>query len=246
MIVYRKGSARIFLEIKTDVEAVPSWKTYSNMATLLQSQMNVTFQEVYENEHKRHTLGHAKYSKNALHAWDRNKWSSEQGYRRPHPSQTFFPSPCYSPAADWEKDVVLGMTDDDGWMYAANWGSEWGPERSFGKMVRRRRWFRIMSLSKSDDDGHAANSGLWPKVDVTGDEYDAEIIKKLLNPSDSLSLEAFHENESRIQFLGYKLALIEKLVNVNFGHREPLLAILGKYSPRLRREFFRNMPDNKL
>lgn len=98
--------------------------------------------ELFENERKNHFLGSAKYSKGALCFLDRPCWTDFSGSKALKPELQGPPSPLWDWSDDWRVQVVDGLTDDEGWMYAADWSKEWGAKKSFGKFVRRRLWVR--------------------------------------------------------------------------------------------------------
>lgn len=104
---------------------------------------NIEFlKEMFENERKNHFLGGANYSKGALCFLDRSCWTDFGGSKALKPELQAPPSPLWDWSGDWRIQVIDGLTDDEGWMYAADWSKEWGAKRSFGKFVRRRLWVR--------------------------------------------------------------------------------------------------------
>ncbi len=109
------------------------------------------FEDMYENERKRHFLGHARYAKDALCWWDRPAWTDFNGRKVMKPEMRGTPSPMWSWCGEWQVKKIPGLTDEDGWMYASGWTRDWVPERSFGKQVRRRLWIREMQTAECEE-----------------------------------------------------------------------------------------------
>lgn len=103
--------------------------------------------ELFENERKNHFLGSAKYSKEALCFLDRSCWTDFGGSKVLKPELQGPPSPLWGWTGDWRVQAIDGLTDEEGWMYAADWNREWVAKKSFGKFVRRRLWVRPLRWS---------------------------------------------------------------------------------------------------
>lgn len=108
--------------------------------------------EMFENERKNHFLGGAKYSKEALCFLDRSCWTDFGGSKVLKPELQGPPSPLWSWSGDWRVQTIDGLTDEEGWMYAADWNREWVAKKSFGKFVRRRLWIRALEWSPQPGD----------------------------------------------------------------------------------------------
>ncbi|PJF18730.1 hypothetical protein PSACC_01455 [Paramicrosporidium saccamoebae] len=218
----------------------PSWHRSNSqtMAETLQAGRSTGFEEVYENEHKNHTLGHARYSKSALGMTDRSAWTSERGGRRPKPELLFLFSPCLAWQEEWKVDIIDGVTDEEGWMYSSGWNNLWSPHKSFSKIVRRRRWFRIFknsndkcALSKTctTDKGTMLNSTT----------TDPSVLNRLISQEkpNKLTYCYYMENEGSLNYLAYKAEFFKLLrLQLSPDCQKTCLAKLGAISPRYLRD----------
>ena len=139
---------------------------------------------IFENEKKNHLLGTSKYSKEALGIFDRYCWTDYDGRRVMKPEYRCTPSPVWEWCGEWKTYHARGLTDEQGWMYAAGWEKRWNPEKSFGKLVRRRILFREMHLKDCEEEN-------CPQVKV-----ETVFPRKKLEKTDSLTgsniLDAFY------------------------------------------------------
>lgn len=205
----------------------------SSIFQTVASSSHIGYDEVFENEHKDHILGHTKYSKKALKIWDRPAWSSADGRRLSKPEMIYLPGPIWVWKSEWQVEKREGFTDKDGWCYASSWNGEWEAEKSFSKLVRRRRWIRYRELITSppiggdNDDGAFSSRKVQSKVSLvtisqdedkdervkllnTRPDIDAELISQIIdNPPEFCTLKLFLEFESRLSFLSFKLLLFE-------------------------------------
>lgn len=62
------------------------------------------------------------------------------------------PPPGWEWSGDWEVNVIQGLCDKDGWMYAKNWSGKYSANKSVGSFVRRRCWTRRITMTADDDD----------------------------------------------------------------------------------------------
>lgn len=200
-------------------------------------------EEIYENEHKNHRLGHARYSKQALGMFDRPAWTDYHGRRKPPMELVFLPSPCWRWTSEWQVDIQKGITDEEGWMYATGWHGEWKAEKSFGRMVRRRRWIRTRAPATTmpfEERAGAIRHQIIPAATLVRfrEQLQASARTDAVLVSDLLDRKAAGEvsqAQRQLIFLSFKLALLESLSDRSA--RVEYLRQLGRqHSPRLLRQ----------
>lgn len=203
-------------------------------------------EEIYENEHKNHLLGHARYSKSALGMFDRPAWTDYYGRRKPAMDLVFLPSPCWRWTSEWQVDIKEHVTDEEGWMYSSGWNGEWKAEKSFGKTVRRRRWVRTRAFARKvqfEEKVEAVKNQIIPMATLARFKEQLKLFSKIdaLLVSDILEKPASDKQKDDIlaaqkslNFLNFKLALLESLEDQQL--QAECLRELGRHSPRFLRQ----------
>lgn len=197
--------------------------------------------EVFENEHKNHWLGHAKYSKEALGLFDRPAWTDSLGFRRPHPEGLFAPSPLWRWKSEWTPLYQLDPCDQDGWSYSSSWKGPWKSEKSFGKLVRRRRWSRVRTRdldSLSSAQSAPSSRGTEPKKRLFVVKLDSFVLGDAISTQEPLSNSVIVVLD-HLTFMSFKLLLLQKTMHQLGDQLDGNVLSLRGLPPRLYRQILK-------
>lgn len=194
--------------------------------------------EIVENERKNHRFGHTRYSKESLGLFGRSPWTDLIGSRRPRPEMVFAPSPLWHWKSSWVPFSQLDPCDEDGWSYSSGWNGPWKPEKSFGKLVRRRRWIRIRThrseipsiVPEGPLDGTSRPNNLPPVEELDSFLLGDAILSEGPLPDDVFDL------LGRLTFVSFQRLLLQKIVRQQRQPADPHQKPLQGLPPRLFRE----------
>jgi hypothetical protein len=150
----------------------------------------------------------------------------------------FLFSPCLAWQEEWKVDIIEGVTDEEGWMYSSGWNNLWGPHKSFGKIVRRRRWFRIF---KNSNDRHTVSRTrtMDKRKMLESTSTDPSVLNRLISQEkpNTLTHGYYTENEGSLNYLAYKAAFFKLLkLQLSPDCQKTCLEKLGSISPRYLRD----------